>query len=102
MLFICLCVCVCTVVVVVVVVVVVYAMSEILLDLPIKYLCCVVKFLFTIFVDDVAWYECVCECVSVCVHEMSLGGFLYRCFCKFNERVFFTVLLFLFSSAAHK
>lgn len=62
-------VCVCTVVVVVVVVVVVYAMSEILLDLPIKYLCCVVKFLFTIFVDVVAWYECVyvCECVSVCI-----------------------------------
>lgn len=58
-------VCVCTVVVVVVVVV--YAMSEILLDLPIKYLCCVVKFLFTIFVDVVAWYECVCKCVSVCM-----------------------------------
>lgn len=60
-------VCVCAVVVVVVVVVVVYAMSEILLDLPIKYLCCVVKFLFTIFVDVVALYECMCECVSVCV-----------------------------------
>lgn len=60
------CVCVCAVVVVVVVVVV-YAMSEILLDLPIKYLCCVVKFLFTIFVDVVALYECVCECISVCV-----------------------------------